>query len=411
MPTEAASPPEPAPVPRRQRLRPDRGLLGRVLASGGEDLRKCMQCATCSSVCEILDGGVPGPRKEMLWAQWGLADRLMGDPNLWLCHQCGDCTLRCPRGARPGDVMAALRRECIIHYSSPRVFGRWASRPVSWFWMVLVALGLLFGAAALWQASGATTFELGLTGKRAVFPFWTRLPHWLLGSLFGAVIGFDVFVLVRGARRFWQDMLAAEARNAPGQARNPVGTSLRVALSRILFHDDFAACSASRARRLPHLLVVFGVLALWLTSLWAVTARWNPLLDGLAYPLGFWNPWKLMANLGGLAVMLGVSLMLWERWRRPQTAGAPTRSDVFLLGLLLLIALSGFACEGLHLLRIEPLRFVVYAAHLILILVLVWMLPYSKLAHVVYRTLAMTFAEHTGRRGFKRSQPDGQVGT
>ena len=58
-------------------LRPDRALIARVLGSGGEDLRRCMQCATCSSVCEILDGDEPGPRKEMLWAQWGLRDRLM----------------------------------------------------------------------------------------------------------------------------------------------------------------------------------------------------------------------------------------------------------------------------------------------------------------------------------------------
>ena len=407
MPPEASSQPEPARVPRKQRLRPDRELLGRVLDSGGEDLRKCMQCATCSSVCEILDGGSPGPRKEMLWAQWGLGDRLTSDPNLWLCHQCGDCTLRCPRGARPGDVMAALRRECIVHYSSPRAFGRWANRPASWAWMLLGALGVLLGAAALWQLSGAASVELALTGKRAVFPFWTRLPHGLLGSVFGALLAFDVLVLVRGAHRFWRAMMAAHGQ-APGQGNRPLGPSLRAALSRIFFHDDFAACSASQARRLHHLLVVFGMLALWLTSLWAVTARWNPLLDGLVYPLGFGNPWKLMANLGGISLVLGSSLMLWERWRRPQTAGAPTHSDWLLLGLLLLIALSGFASEGLHWLRIEPLRFVAYAAHLVLIFVLIWMLPYSKLAHVVYRTVAMTFAEYTGRRGFKRSQSEGE---
>ena len=82
-------------------------------------------------MCELTDASNPGPRKEMLWAQWGLRDRLMGDVDPWLCHQCGDCTLRCPRGARPGDVMAALRRECVIHYATPRAFGRWRTSAAS----------------------------------------------------------------------------------------------------------------------------------------------------------------------------------------------------------------------------------------------------------------------------------------
>jgi quinone-modifying oxidoreductase subunit QmoC len=377
-------------------------LLARVLDSGGEDLRRCMQCATCSSVCEILAADSPGPRKEMLWAQWGLGDRLMSDPNPWLCHQCGDCTRRCPRGARPSDVMAAVRREHIVHYSSPRAFGRWANRPTSALWIVASAFVVLLAASGLWQSSGAAAIELSSAGRRAVFPFWNALPHWLLGSLFGALLAFDVVVLARGAKSFWRNMAAAEGKQKDGA----IGPSVRVALSRIVFHDDFASCATNQPRRSYHLLVVFGFVALWLTSLWAVTARWNPLLAGTVYPLALWDPWKLLANLGGLSLVLGAALMLWERWRRPETAGATRASDSVLLGLLLLIGLSGFASEGLHWLRIEPLRYAVYLLHLALVFALLLLLPYTKLAHVVYRAVAMVYAEHTGRRGFHRQQAD-----
>jgi len=388
-----------------KRLRLDRDLRGRVLDSGGEDLGQCMQCATCSSVCGLLDGDAPGPRKQMLWAQWGLGERLMSDPTPWLCHQCGDCSRRCPRGARPADVMAALRRESIIHHSFPRGFGRWANRPASPWVILLAASIVLLAASALWQALGATAVELGLTGARAVFPFWPRLPHWLLGSVFGALAAFDVAVLVRGARRFWRSMAAAEGLDD----HRPVAPSVRAALSRILDHDDFAACAASQARRTHHLLVVFGMAALWLTSLWAITARWNPLLGGVVYPLGPWHPWKVMANLGGSSLLLGTSLMLWERWRRPETAGATRGPDAVLLGILLAITLSGFACEGLHWLRIEPLRYMVYVLHLAAVFALMLLLPYSKLAHLVYRAVAITYAEYTGRRGGRRREAEDAV--
>jgi quinone-modifying oxidoreductase subunit QmoC len=54
---------------------------------GGENAARCYQCATCSSVCELAPANAPFPRRQILWAQWGMEDRLMGDAGPWLCHQ------------------------------------------------------------------------------------------------------------------------------------------------------------------------------------------------------------------------------------------------------------------------------------------------------------------------------------
>jgi quinone-modifying oxidoreductase, subunit QmoC len=391
-----ADPPRPA-----ERLRPDRELLSRVLGNGGEDLRKCMQCATCSAVCELADGHNPSPRKEMLWAQWGLRQRLMADPDIWLCHQCNDCTLRCPRGARPGDVMAALRRECVTHYSAPGPIGRWASRPSSLFWIVLVSAAVLAAAASAWQWAGLTKAELTSTGPRIVFPFWTRFPHGLLMAGGSLLLIADAVKLFVSGRRYWRDLTAAGALPI---ARHR--SSLRAALLRIIWHDDFSLCAANNSRRTSHVLVLYGMLALFLTDLWVITARFNPLLTGLVYPLGFLNPWKIMANLAGLAVLIGATLMSVERWRRPQTAGSGSYSDWALLGFLILIVLTGFGSELLHYASLDSLRYAVYAAHLVTVLAFLWMLPYSKLAHVVFRTVAMVYAERTGRRAFRQPAED-----
>ena len=104
-----------------------------------------------------------------------------------------------------------------------------------------------------------------------------------------------------------------------------------------------------------------------------------------------------LANLGGLALVAGCFLMIKDRLtvREEETAG--TYSDWSLIGLLLLVAVSGFVTEILHYVRLEPHRHAAYFLHLLLALSLLMYLPYSKLAHVVYRVVALTFAERIGR--------------
>ncbi len=120
-----------------QVIRPDLDFVKNVIASGGESLKKCYQCATCSVVCNITPDNKPFPRKEMIWAQWGLKEKFLGNPDVWLCHQCNDCTAYCPRGANPGEVLGAIRKQSIRQYSAPNVLSGFVSNRKS---MVLLFL-------------------------------------------------------------------------------------------------------------------------------------------------------------------------------------------------------------------------------------------------------------------------------
>ena len=98
---------------------PDLDFIRWLGTQGAESFKKCFQCGTCSATCPISPETEPFPRKEMAWAAWGMKDRLLKDPDVWLCHHCNDCSTRCPRGGRPGDVLAALRQQSVLHYSIP----------------------------------------------------------------------------------------------------------------------------------------------------------------------------------------------------------------------------------------------------------------------------------------------------
>jgi quinone-modifying oxidoreductase subunit QmoC len=135
-------------------------------------------------------------------------------------------------------------------------------------------------------------------------------------------------------------------------------------------------------------------------TFWVITGPINPLLrDGFVYPFSFWSPWKLLANVGGAAVFFGSVLMIRQRLRNKDNAGGSTFFDWALVWTLFAVVVSGFATEALHYLRMAPHRHVVYFIHLVFVFALLIYLPYSKLAHLLYRTTVMIFAEYYGRNG------------
>jgi quinone-modifying oxidoreductase subunit QmoC len=353
-------------------------------------------------VCELSGEERPFPRKELIWAQWGLKEQLVSDPDVWLCHQCNDCSKQCPRGARPGDVLAAVRQHTIREYAVPRFLARWMSQAR---FLPLVALLPVVVLVLALMARDPLAEALGLEAHAAFYAEF--FPHWLLIALFGGLTGLAGLAALVGAIRFWKAMSAADrARGLQVAGASLVASTLAV-LRSIVTHDRFGSCQAQHSRRLAHLAVFYGFLALFVVTVWAVIDLYLlPLLGAPSlYPFDLDHPMKMVANVGGVVMIVGATKVLVDRRRTGPGSAATTAFDRWFVWLVLGVGVTGFGAEVARFaagaeptVAIATTGYTIYFVHLVLVFQLLVYLPYSKFAHVLYRTVAMVYAEHTDRR-------------
>jgi quinone-modifying oxidoreductase subunit QmoC len=379
-------------------IEPDLDFIRAIGRQAGDSFKKCVQCGNCSATCTISPDAAPFPRKEMSWATWGMKERLLQDPDVWLCYQCNDCSTRCPRTARPGDVLAAVRQQCVEHYAVPRFLGRWVNQPHS----IPLLLGIpaaVFAVALLVKNPIENALQISKGGgERFIYAYSSVFPHWLLNSIFLFSTVLVLVAVLAGVARFWRAMKSAADVNGIAAPAKGLWPSITATLKRILTHDKFSSCEETHSRLWSHFSVFFGFLALCVVTVWVITAGHNPLIrDSFVYPFSFWSPWKVLANAGGLALLGGCLLMVKNRLADRKKYGSGSYFDWFFLATLIIVVLTGFFTEALHYVRLEPHRHIAYYVHLVFVFTLLFTLPYSKFAHMAYRTAALVFAEHTGR--------------
>src|SRR6266446_2291194 len=179
-----------------------------IIGLDAPDLSVCYQCGTCTAVCPVSTAENAFPRKEMVWVQWGLKDRALGNASIWLCHQCGTCNTYCPRDAKPSNVMAALRDYSITHYAVPPFMGRALGDPRS--------LPLLFAIPAVIFLAilGGLGHLTALPEGRIVFSKF--IPIAFIEVTFVTCIALSLIGAAMGGVRYWRAMSAGASENGRG---------------------------------------------------------------------------------------------------------------------------------------------------------------------------------------------------
>jgi len=385
-------------------VQPDLDFIRYLKTAGGDTMKKCYQCATCSVMCPLSTEENPFPRQEMIWSGWGMKDKLIGDPNVFLCHQCGDCTTYCPRGAKPGDVLGAIRAYAYTALGWPTGLAKLASTAKGLPMLIAMPSVIIF---VLWAISGGMVIpaseDFAKYGYQRFFGYWDF--HWLAKNvafidffMLGA-FGLAVVGSYKGVTNLWKQMCETEGVNPDFKpslvqlARDFVWPSV----IEIVKHNRFRECGTNRNREIGHKALMWSFGGLFIVTLWSMFANdflglWLPSFHG---PMTIWNPVKILANVSAIAMIIGCGI-LWMNRSKSEAEGniTPTFYDWFLIWEIMAVAVTGILAQYLRWAGLVTPGYIIYYFHLVTVMMLFMYMPYTKFAHLIYRTTAMTFERY-----------------
>ncbi|MCD6161552.1 MAG: quinone-interacting membrane-bound oxidoreductase complex subunit QmoC [candidate division Zixibacteria bacterium] len=380
-------------------IEPDMEFINEIDRLGGDTLKKCYQCATCSVVCNLSPEDKPFPRKEMIMAQWGQIDQLAKDPDIWLCYQCNDCSVNCPRGAKPGDVLSAIRSYIYKAYAIPSFMGKALANPkalpILLLAPVLILLGLMFGFAP--RANGKFVF---LTANPIDYNLF--LPHSAVDVLFVFGMILVVIFAIISLSRFWKNLHADGADKSLSFIQ-----ACKLTLVEIIMHGNFFKCDTNKSRSWGHVLLLIGFAGSFIATALVFVLHFIPHyleLLGITIVQPFFpipREWphivKISGLIGGIAILIGGIMLLYRHWTNKENVGANSYTDSLFLYIVFFVGLTGMLSWLTRLANIPMLACANYFLHLVAVFFLLIYMPYSKFAHMFYRTLALIYCRSIGR--------------
>ncbi len=369
----------------------DPTLLAEVQRFGRFDA-SCLNCGGCSIACDLTVPGMTFPRRPIRLAVLGLRSELSEALEPWLCEDCGDCTVACPRQADPADSMRTLRRFLTAQYDPTGIASR-VLRSRAAHTGALVGVGLLVLAIALvyhlrWAGLGLPelTQPMGLEHMFGKIVWFT----WIVYALALA------FLAVHAGRmiRFVLRREAPPARillSAALPALVEMFTQGRLRMCRSEAHQQRLHAGeeagepvySERHRWIKHWLMVLGVVTFLVLT--AFFLRWFQ-TDAI-HPL--WHPQRWIGYAATFFILWATSDILLRRWRTRRDPFA-RRTEVALPLLLWLTAVSGLLVHVFRYAGLALSAHFAYAVHLaICVSLLVVEVPFGEWAHMIDRPLAV----------------------
>lgn len=341
-----------------------------AVPEAGRALNICNTCGFCTGLCDVF----PAAARRPLLASGDLRHLAH------LCHDCRSCAHDC-QYAPPHEL--AVNLPAVLANTRLRdTDGAGRGAVAAYLACVLglpAATALMQPVAAFWGTHG---------GPGA---FYAVIPHGIMTGGAGAVFGFALFVLALRGGLFWRATAGPPVRLTLGAAAR--GLVDAVTLRNLADCEDRAG-PIGQGRRRGHHLLLGGFTLTFL----ATVAGYVLHHAGQIAPYPLLSLPVVLGTVGGVAMLVG--LFALGRTPAPDSA-AMARANRFARWQLGAMAGTGLALLGL---RDTPAMGLLLAAHLGTVAGFAVLLPFGKLAHGLFRGLALI--RHTAERAaLDKSRP------
>ncbi len=393
----------------------DLNLIRELEEYGLKDASKCYNCGTCTAICDLATPENPFPRKLVRYVQLGQKEKILKSPEPWLCYYCGDCSMRCPRGADPGETMMVLRRYLTSLYDwtgfsrkfyTSEKFETIAVATIG----ALVGLGMIIWAIANWA---------GINWQHAdVSSVWSTAGIEDADLVMAAILS---FFLLTNLYRCVRLVLGDYFKKIP----------LRMYLDEVKYllvqfatQKQFDGCKrpGNRARWIAHLAIMTGYATIFL--LIVVFVNGLPFLGinflkfqrgwasmGGRTELSIFNPLRLLGYYSFFAIMYGTTYVIIARLGKtqPQFKNSHGTDWMFLI-LLQATAVTGILINLGHIFDWPFATYAIYVLHMMVAIpMLVLEVPFAKWAHLAYRPVVLLLMKVKGRYIAEREPVQGVV--
>jgi quinone-modifying oxidoreductase, subunit QmoC len=358
----------------------DPTLLAEVRKFGKFDVAGCFNCGSCVLSCDLAGDHASFPRRSTRHVLMGLRQVLNQGLDPWICHDCGDCAVVCPRQTEPRKSMETLRRYLASVYDWTGIAAT-INRSKIWHFgalvfvgvLVLVFIGLYHVYVVKMPFMDFASTPMGLEHMFPLMTYFTLM-----------VIFFPLLMLMINAFRMY--LFTVHRKEIINTPLSQWLVEIKTFVLHFFTYKKMAECP-SKVRWFKHMflasgcLVMLAVLAFWVR--WFQTDK--------IYPI--YHPQRWIGYVAAAFLIFGTVDILVGRLRKEKEIHKTSDFLDWTFPILLLATtVSGIV---VHILRVSGLELAThygYAIHLMIsVPMLVVEMPFGKWTHMIYRPLALYF--------------------
>lgn len=350
----------------------DVSIANDILELGGEGIKKCYQCGTCTATCPLSEEYTIASRRLIKYVQLGLKEKVLCDVTPWVCYYCGDCSKTCPKEAAPGEIIMAVRRYITKNYAVGRIaelFYNKSTAAISW--IVLTIIGFL----GLYAFSGTMNMENINLSSFISFNFIHSA-----GLALGVIVLLSIVMNLYIEFRSILNGINVESEKSGGGSW--IKSFFSVLVKEVGFQKKYLKCG-NKTRYIAHMSLFWGFTGLFIATLIVFGIDFYGLTLSKNIPF-------IIGVVFGVVMLYGTIYFLVERIRKKEEFAKYTcHVDWIFLILLFLAGLTGFILDVSLFLNIPLLAYSSFMTHLVVVFDLLLTAPFTKFSHAIYRPLAL----------------------